>query len=61
MLFRQRERVLVFIVASESDDLACMMLNINMDIECVHLHLTDSRQKAMLVERQKKECCHRKQ
>ena len=39
ILFRQGERVLVLLVELESDDLACMMLNIKMDIECVYLHL----------------------
>ena len=38
-MFQQRERVLVLLVASESDDLAFMMLNIKMDIECVYLQL----------------------
>ena len=32
ILFRQRERVFVLLVERESDDLACMMLNIKMDI-----------------------------
>ena len=31
--------MLVLLVEPESDDLACMMLNINMDIDCVYLHL----------------------
>ena len=35
ILFRQRERVLFLLVEPESDDLACMMLDIEMDIECV--------------------------
>ena len=34
ILFRQRETVLVLLDEPESDDLACMMLNIKMDIEC---------------------------
>ena len=39
ILFPQRERVLVLLVKPGSDGLACMMLNIKMDIECVYLHL----------------------
>ena len=39
ILFQKGERVLVLLVEPESDDLAHMMLNIKMDIECVYLHL----------------------
>ena len=39
----------VLLVEPESGDLACMMLNIKMDIECVYLHLLNLCWVAVLV------------
>ena len=49
ILFRQRQRVLILLLVSISDDLACVMLNIKMDTGCViSTYQLTSHQAAML-------------